>query len=544
MPARRAILESVYENADLAVFVVDVRSDGAYEFVDINPRHEEITGLDAGWIRGRQLHDLHPRVPRDTLDAVRQQYDRCVREARPTEYEEKLIIDDRPSWWLTRLSPLKNADGRVHRIVGTAVPITERRMLEERLRGALDAAERARADAEAATRAKSSFLAGVSHEIRTPLSSILGFVDLLRDTDLSGDQRIYADTLARSGRQLRVLLDNVLDLSKAEAGRIELRNRPFDLHALIGETVRQMAPSASKQGTQLTYTVMSSVPRHVAGDPDRLRQILLNLLSNAIKYTADGRVDVQARTDTASRDRRDAAGAEGSERRVFRLTLEVEDTGVGIPDSERTSIFEAFQQGSRTPARRWGRAMSTGVGLGLAITKEIVDLMDGTIGVESAVGEGSTFRVEIPLTRVDPSVRKRSGAGDAATSARARFEALRVLVVEDEPSHLYLTQQYLQRLGVEPDTAESGPEALRLIRSKPYDVVLMDIGLPGLTGVDVTRQIRSEGGVPKQPQIIAATAQAIEGDRERFLEAGMDDHLSKPFDLADLATLLRRVMPR
>jgi len=543
MPARRAILESVYENADLAVFVVDVRSDGTYEFVDINPRHEEITGLDADWIRGRPLEDLHPRIPRDTLDAVRQQYDRCVREARPTEYEEKLVIDDRPSWWLTRLSPLKNAGGRIHRIVGTGVPITERRELEERLRTALTAAEQARADAEAATRAKSSFLAGVSHEIRTPLSSILGFVDLLRDTDLSGDQRIYADTLARSGRQLRVLLDNVLDLSKAEAGRIELRSRPFDLHALIGESVRQMAPSASKQGTRLTYSVAASVPRRVAGDPDRLRQILLNLLSNAIKYTADGRVNVQARTDAAG-DGPDAPGAEGREGRAFRLTLEVEDTGVGIPYSERASIFDAFQQGSRTPARRWGRAMSTGVGLGLAITREIVDLMDGTIGLDSTVGEGSTFRVEIPLSRANRSARKRSGPRDPETTTRSRFEELRVLVVEDEPSHLYLTEQYLQRLGVEPDTAQSGPEALRLIRSKPYDVVLMDIGLPGLTGVDVTRQIRTEKGVPKQPRIIAATAQAIEGDRERFLEAGMDDHLSKPFDLADLATLLRRVVPR
>lgn len=541
MPARRAILENVYENADLAIFVVDVLRSGGFRFVDINPRHEEITGLSADWIRGRPLRDLRPRVPAETLREVRRRYDHCVREERSIEYEEKLIIDDRPSWWLTRLNPLINDAGRVHRLVGTSMPITERRRLEERLRGALKEMEAARSEAETANQAKSAFLAAVSHEIRTPLSSILGFVELLQESALSGNQRTYADTIARSGQQLRVLLDNVLDLSKAEAGQMELQARPFDLHAVISDAVRQMAPGAAKQGTELMVSIGSTLPQSVVGDPDRLRQILLNLLSNAIKFTVDGRIDIVARIDPAADD---AAGEPDAADRAFTLHLDVRDTGVGIPESEQEAIFEAFQQGSRRPDRWSRRTRDTGVGLGLAITQEIVELMGGALHLDSTVGEGSTFGVRVPLHQ-SGGHRLRAPDGDSTSETEGgRFASVRVLVVEDEPSHRYLTEQYLRRLGVEPDTAENGPQALRLLEGNAYDVVFMDVGLPGLTGVDLSRRIRARSDLPHQPQIIAATAQAVQGDRERFLSAGMDGYLSKPFDLVDLAEALRRAIPK
>jgi PAS domain S-box-containing protein len=541
MPARRAILENVYENADLAIFVVDVLRSGGFRFVDINPRHEEITGLSADWIRGRRLRDLRPRLPGETLREVRRHYDRCVREERSIEYEEKLIIDDRPSWWLTRLNPLIDDSGQVHRLVGTSMPITERRRLEERLRAALKEMEAARSVAETANKAKSAFLAAVSHEIRTPLSSILGFVELLQETALAGNQRTYADTIARSGQQLRVLLDNVLDLSKAEAGQMELQARPFDLHAVISDAVRQMAPDAAKQETELMVSIGSSLPQSVVGDPDRLRQILLNLLSNAIKFTADGRVDVVARVDPGAEKRtgeRDAAD------RAFTLQLEVQDTGVGIPESEQEAIFEAFQQGSRRPERWSRRTRASGVGLGLAITQEIVELMGGSLHLDSTVGEGSTFGVRVPLHRSGGHRLRATERDSAPETEGSRFASVQVLVVEDEPSHRYLTEQYLRRLGVEPDTAENGTEALRLLEGNAYDVVFMDVGLPGLTGVDLTRRIRARTDLPHQPQIIAATAQAVQGDRERFLSAGMDGYLSKPFDLVDLAEALRRAIPK
>jgi PAS domain S-box-containing protein len=541
MPARRAILENVYENADLAIFVVDVLRSGGFRFVDINPRHEEITGLSADWIRGRRLRDLRPRLPGETLREVRRHYDRCVREERSIEYEEKLIIDDRPSWWLTRLNPLIDDSGQVHRLVGTSMPITERRRLEERLRAALKEMEAARSVAETANKAKSAFLAAVSHEIRTPLSSILGFVELLQETALAGNQRTYADTIARSGQQLRVLLDNVLDLSKAEAGQMELQARPFDLHAVISDAVRQMAPDAAKQETELMASIGSSLPQSVVGDPDRLRQILLNLLSNAIKFTADGRVDVVARVDPGAEKRtgeRDAAD------RAFTLQLEVQDTGVGIPESEQEAIFEAFQQGSRRPERWSRRTRASGVGLGLAITQEIVELMGGSLHLDSTVGEGSTFGVRVPLHRSGGHRLRATERDSAPETEGSRFASVQVLVVEDEPSHRYLTEQYLRRLGVEPDTAENGTEALRLLEGNAYDVVFMDVGLPGLTGVDLTRRIRARTDLPHQPQIIAATAQAVQGDRERFLSAGMDGYLSKPFDLVDLAEALRRAIPK
>lgn len=540
MPARRAILENVYETADLAIFVVDVLQNGTYRFVDINPRHEEITGLSADWIRGRALRDLRSRVPEETLGEVRRRYDRCVREEQSIEYEEKLVIDDRPSWWLTRLNPLVDDSGRVYRLVGTGMPITERRRLEERLRAALKEMEKARSVAETANKAKSAFLAAVSHEIRTPLSSILGFVDLLQETALTGNQRTYADTIARSGQQLRVLLDNVLDLSKAEAGQMELQVRPFDLHTLISDTVHQMALGASKQKTRLTVSIGAAVPQTVVGDPDRLRQVLLNLLSNAVKFTVDGRIDVIARVD---RGPEEEAGESDPADRSFILHLDVTDTGVGIPESEQEAIFEAFQQGSRRPDRWSRRTRAPGVGLGLAITQEIVDLMGGSLHLDSTVGEGSTFGIRVPLHRSGGRRPRASSSESASKAEGGRFATLRVLVVEDEPSHRYLTEQYLRRLGVEPDTAEDGPEALRLIEANAYDVVFMDVGLPGLTGVDVTRQIRTRDDLPHQPQIIAATAQAVQGDRERFLSAGMDGYLSKPFDLVDLAQALGRAIP-
>lgn len=540
MPARRAILENIYETADLAIFVVDVLQNGTYRFVDINPRHEEITGLSANWIRGRALRDLRPRLPEETLGEVRRRYDRCVREEQSIEYEEKLVIDDRPSWWLTRLNPLVDDAGRVFRLVGTGMPITERRLLEERLRAALKEMEKARSVAETANKAKSAFLAAVSHEIRTPLSSILGFVDLLQETALTSNQRTYADTIARSGQQLRVLLDNVLDLSKAEAGKMELQVRPFDLHTLISDAVHQMALGASKQKTRLTVSIGAAVPQTVVGDPDRLRQILLNLLSNAVKFTVDGRIDVIARADLGPGEE---TGESDPADRSFLLHLDVTDTGVGIPESEQEAIFEAFQQGSRRPDPWSRRTRASGVGLGLAITQEIVHLMGGSLHLDSTVGEGSTFGIRVPLYRSGGRRSRASSRESASEAEGGRFATLRVLVVEDEPSHRYLTQQYLRRLGVEPDTAEDGPKALRLIEANAYDVVFMDVGLPGLTGVDVTRHIRSQDNLPHQPQIIAATAQAVQGDRERFLSAGMDGYLSKPFDLVDLAQALGRAIP-
>jgi PAS domain S-box-containing protein len=549
MSARSAILESVYLNADLAVFVVDVLPDGSYQFVDINPRHEEVTGLSADWIRGRSLDDLRPRLSDRDVQRVRRRYGDCVDSGRPTEYEEELTIDGQTTWWLTRLSPIMGTDDRVARLVGTSLPITRRRELEQQLRSAVEEADAARQDAEqareraeaaqqraeAANESKSAFLAGVSHEIRTPLSSILGFIELLQETALTGEQRTFADTIERSARQLRVLLDNVLDLSKAEAGRIEMQNKAFDLHALVGDSVRQLAPDADKQDTRLTYTVGSALPQAVRGDPDRLRQVLLNLLSNAIKFTPNGRVEVRAHRPPHAQPERDSSR--------FWLRLEVEDTGIGIPPSEQSTIFRAFAQGDASEEILNAGHLSSGVGLGLTITRELVELMDGTIEVESKVGEGATFRVEMPL-QADEGGRRRPASRPRESSAAAHeFDGLRVLVAEDEPSHRYLIQRYLERLGIEPDLVETGPEALKRIESTDYDVVLLDVGLPGMTGVEVTEQVRSRPR-SRQPRIVAATAQAIEGDRERFLDAGMDGYLPKPFNLSDLVGALRSAMPR
>jgi CheY-like chemotaxis protein len=340
---------------------------------------------------------------------------------------------------------------------------------------------------------------------------------LLQDTPLTTEQRVFTDTISIGGQALLSVISDILDFSRIESERLDLEAAPFDLHACFASAIDLVAYAARQKGLVVRYTCAPDVPQAVVGDVGRLRQVLLNLLGNAVKFTDQGAVIL----DVTS-----AAHGAGSSQ----LTITVRDTGIGIAAASLAQIFEPFVQADRSVARRHG-----GTGLGLAISRQLVALMGGTIDVVSTPGAGTTFTVRITLPHAPLAALPRP-VEPAITCARS----LRVLVAEDNPINQMVMSHMLTGLGHEVTIVADGQQALRAVAHAPYDVVLMDVQMPELDGEATTRHIRSLGAAITQPHIIALTANALGGDRERYLQVGMDDYLSKPVHPADLQRALAR----
>ncbi len=641
--AARDLTVAIVDTAGVLVIVTD--RGGLIE--RFNRAAEQLTEVAAEDAIGRPLIDT--LLPPETHDDARTEFAGLGPDAFPRSYEQAIVTaagERRLLAW--DITCLLDDDGAITHLIATGVDVTEQRRAAEALRVST-------IEALAASRAKSEFVANMSHELRTPLNGVIGMLELLEDTPLTDEQRVLVRTAVSSGDALVGVINDVLDFSKMEAGKLELERRDFDPRELAETTCEMLAPEAHAKGVELTLWVDETVPAALRGDSHRLRQVLTNLLANAVKFTARGEVSVRVESAREAPDR-------------ARLRIEVADTGIGIEADRLTQLFEPFTQADSSTTRRFG-----GTGLGLAISRRLAEIMSGELTAESEPGHGSTFRFEIPLEVVDaPRASRRArvvlppttrvlvvddnatnrrivrgylrdrivvchdavggqqalamleaaaaegrpydivvldsempelGGADVARAIRAvpaldacrivmltsagtgpvegverqiakpirravLLEALaealadtapdadaaepepevarihgRVLVVEDNPVNQLVIETLLRRRGFLVDRASDGLEALARLDHSLHDAVFMDCQMPNLDGYEATARIRTAENGERHVPIVAMTAHALAGDRERCLRAGMDDYLSKPIRTEDLDPVLERWLP-
>ncbi len=527
--SRTALRESemyfrtMFEQASDCFLLADV----AGRFVDVNPSGRRLLGYDREEFLALRVSDIHPEKDHARLRTI----------------YAKIVSGEthRGVWDLKRkdgsLVPVELAARRLENgmLLAVARNISVRRKAENALRKAMR-------KATAASKAKSEFLANMSHEIRTPLNGVMGLLQVMLQADpATPPRREYLEMALGSSRRLLALLNDLLDLSRIEAGKMQVQIAPFDPGELARSTAALFRREAEVKGLALHCVVEGEDAGPLMGDEVRLRQILLNLVGNAVKYTERGEARILVRT-VLSPHKPEAPGATNAadmeDAKSARLVFEVSDTGIGIPDDKKEIIFQSFTQADSGKSRRFG-----GAGLGLAIVRRTVDLLGGELVLESREGEGATFRASFDLDlppAPEAGAQPRGGSAGQGGKRRDGTNPLRTLLVEDDAINQLAVKIHLDKLGHATTVASNGQEALDALERQSFDLVLMDIHMPVMDGLEAVKRLRASGKPYANVFVAALTAHAMAGDRERFLAAGMDAYLPKPVDFEALEDLLAR----
>ncbi|UII33339.1 response regulator [Fulvivirga ulvae] len=407
--------------------------------------------------------------------------------------------------------------------------IIERQLAEKKLKQAHDHLERrvhertselskAKLDAENASKEKDKFLANMSHEIRTPMNAIIGMAQLLNDTPLTNEQKKYVDSINSASDTLLSLINDILDFSKIEAGMIDFEKKPFSIYTSIKEVLDITSFKCENSPVKLEQNIDPKVPDTVSGDKYRLNQILLNLLSNAVKFTPEGMIKLSVKLRKSSKQN-------------CNLEFSIKDTGIGIPAEKIKTIFDGFTQASSDTTRKYG-----GTGLGLTIVKSLVELQHGKLSVKSRVGSGSEFIFTLPF---ESTLSKSEDNTDLKKDTNKDLSQLKILVVEDNELNQFLIQSLLLKYNASVNVACDGVEAISILEQTEFDIILMDIQMPNMDGYEATRRIRSK---TQSIPIIAMTAHALVGEKEKCLSAGMNDYITKPIKINDLIDCIQKVI--
>ncbi|MCX5723926.1 MAG: response regulator [Nitrospirae bacterium] len=510
-------------NRDIRL-LLDSTTDGIYGMdgrghcIFINQAGAEQLGYQPEELFGKNLHEI---VHHSRQDGSPYPLDECpvyqvCKTGVPSQIEGDVLWRRDGSSFLCEIAsrPIYE-DGLLKGAVVTFADITARKQAQQELLVAKELAE-------ASARAKSEFLATMSHEIRTPMNGVIGMTGLLLDTDLTAEQREFAETVRNSGEHLLTIINDILDFSKIEAGKMTLETIDFDLRTAVAEVMDLLAARAASQGLNLACLFHADVPGSLRGDPGRLRQILINLLGNALKFTEHGDVTLAvkllAQTDSE-----------------VRVRFEIRDTGIGLSPEAQGGLFQSFQQADNSTTRKFG-----GTGLGLAICKQLTELMGGEIGVESQLGQGSTFWFTVPLGKQPPI------AASARDLAFRDAHPLQLCIVDDNPINRRVLELYAQRWGAHCVLAKDGPEALDLMRQaaargQACDLAIIDMQLPGMNGLELARAIKADPALARI-KLVMVTSQGLRGDAKAAHEAGYAAYLSKPVHAAQLYTCLTTVL--